>query len=95
MLIKARIAADNEDMAGISSVIVFGRELTEEFAEFEVSNEILGKLKSNPTVEVLVRKPETAKPPEAAKPAPQPVAPKAPEPETPSMTPVLPVETKG
>lgn len=64
--IKARIAAGNEDMAGVMSVSVFGHELTRDFAEIEVSDEVLAKLKGNPAIEVMVRKPKADPAPVAA-----------------------------
>lgn len=68
--IKARIAAENEDVAGAQSVTVFGQELTREHAEITVSDEVFAKLKGNPTVDVLVRKGKASDP--TPEPAPEP-----------------------
>lgn len=86
-VVKARIAAENEAVAGVMSVTVFGHELTRDYAEIEVSDAVLAKLKGNPCIEALVRKP--AEPVKPATP-PQPSAPQAP-----SVTPVSPAETQG
>lgn len=78
-------------MAGVSSVTVFGNELTREFAEIEVSDEILAKLKGNPSIEVLVRKPvELVKPSVTTVTTPQP-----PVLQAPTATPVPPAVSQG
>lgn len=74
-VVKARIAADNEEVAGVMSVTVFGHELTRDYAEIEVSDSVLTKLNGNLTIEVLVRKPATATSTTGSAPAPAAIPP--------------------
>jgi hypothetical protein len=53
--IKARIAADHEAMRDVHATTVYGHDLTKDYAEIEVSDEVLAKFKGNPTIEVLVK----------------------------------------
>lgn len=67
--IRARIAAEHPDMTSIQSVTVFGHELTRDYAEITVSDEVFAKLKGNSTIDVLVKKGSAAP---VAEPEPEP-----------------------
>jgi hypothetical protein len=73
--IRARL---NDAAEGVSSSVVFGNELTRDYAEIEVSDEVLAKLKGNPTIDVLIRTPKGSAQTAAPAVEPQPSAPDAP-----------------
>jgi hypothetical protein len=62
-LIKARIVGEDAELGPVSSVTLYGHELTREFGEpIEVDDFVFGKLKGNRFVEVLVPKPAAEEP---------------------------------
>lgn len=56
--VRVRIAPDCPEMKDIRAVTVYGFVVTREYSEVEITDDVLAKLKTNPTFETLVRAPK-------------------------------------